>query len=89
MEILSESNDIDTLNTKWNPFSQDTLVKIGARGVNHVKTASVTHLGCTRSIEQMRKNANFPVKIGVIRRASRWKTTSWRIGIAASSLQAG
>ena len=46
-------------------------MKIGARGVNHVKTASVTHLGCTRSIEQMRKNANFPVKIGVIRRASR------------------
>ena len=70
-------------------FSQDALVKIGARGVNHVKTASVTHLGCMRSIEQMRKNANFPVKIGVIRRASRWKTTSWHIGIAASSLQAG
>ena len=57
--------------TKWRPFSQDTLVKIRARGVNHVKTASVAHLGCTRSIEQMRKNANFPVKIGVIWRASR------------------
>ena len=64
-------------------------MKIRARGVNHVKTASVAHLGCTRLIEQTRKNANFPVKIGVIRRASRWKTTSWRIGIAASSLQAG
>ena len=49
------------------PFSQDTLVKIRARSVNHVKTASVAHLGCTRLIEQMRKNANFPMKIGVIK----------------------
>ena len=72
------------------PFSQDTLVKIRAEDVNHAKTASLTHLGCTRSIEQMRKNANFPMKIGVIKACiTLKKMTPWRIGNAASSLQAG
>ncbi len=28
---------------------------------------SLTHLGCTRLIKQMRKNANFPMKIGAIK----------------------
>ena len=69
IKILLESNDFDTHRTtkKWNPFSQDTLVKIRAEDVNHAKAASLTHSGCTRSIEQMRKNANFPMKIGAIK----------------------
>ena len=43
------------------------LLENQSKGRESRERCSLTHLGCTRLIQQMRKNANFPMKIGAIK----------------------